>query len=160
MNCDREFIINTCYLSTRKFCSKKCYSNNIKISGAMKGKNNPFWNKTHSSDVVEKIRKSNIGRTAWNKGLKGYKSGKEHYNWKGDKAGYHAIHKWISKVKGKSDICSKCGSHQHVDWSNISFEYKRDEKDWQKLCRKCHQEYDRKNGWGNAKYKYEEINSK
>jgi len=52
-NCKKEFFVWPSKKDTAKFCSKDC-SNKYKK-----------------------------GRPTWNKGLKGYKAGKEHYNWKG-----------------------------------------------------------------------------
>lgn len=39
--------------------------------------------KKHTQKANEKNRKSNLGRKAWNKGLKGYRAGKLNNKWKG-----------------------------------------------------------------------------
>jgi len=61
-------------------------------------------------------------------------------SWTGDKVSYSGLHKWIVKYYGKADHCEICGTEKAkaYDWSNISGEYKRDRKDWEMLCRRCH----------------------
>jgi len=62
----------------------------------------------------------------------------KNYNWKGDKVGYSALHKWVYKKLGKAILCSWCFSSKNVEWANISENYKRDINDWIQLCRRCH----------------------
>ena len=63
----------------------------------------------------------------------------KNYNWKGDKVGYSALHKWVYKKLGKAKECSDCGRTDGlIEWCNISDEYKRDVNDWEQLCRRCH----------------------
>ena len=68
--------------------------------------------------------------------------GKKHYMWRGDKVGYHALHDWVEKYKGKPTKCESCGksdvSRYKIHWTNISGKYKRDLKDWKALCASCH----------------------
>lgn len=72
----------------------------------------------------------------------------KHVAWKGDEAGYQALHTWVEVRLGKPKLCDFCKitDARLYDWSNISGEYKRDLSDWQRLCRKCHMNYD-----GNSK---------
>ena len=132
-----------------KYCSKKCSYKNYKRPNGLKykiKKVNPTW--------FEK------GFTPWNKGLKGWNEGSKNPTWKGDKVGYHGLHDWVYRHKGKPKICKHCGGFKNVEWANKSLEYKRDLKDWDSLCRKCHFKYDRRNGWGKASQKYPEIRKK
>ena len=63
----------------------------------------------------------------------------KNYNWKGDKVGYSALHKWVYKVLGKAKKCGNCETAEgRIEWANISGEYKRSVSDWEQLCRKCH----------------------
>lgn len=66
-------------------------------------------------------------------------------SWKGDSVGYSGIHIWMRKTYGKPSYCEKCNdtTKRMYHWANISGEYKRDRKDWRRLCVKCHKEYDK-----------------
>jgi hypothetical protein len=64
-------------------------------------------------------------------------------NWKGENAGYTAIHHWVRKRKNNLNICEKCGKKtDFLDLANISQKYSRDLSDWEYLCRRCHMEKD------------------
>lgn len=75
------------------------------------------------------------------------KKGEEHFLWKGDLAGNGAKHIWVRKMYGSAYRCEKCGIEglKRYHWSNIDHKYKRDIKDWQQLCPKCHYKYDKEN---------------
>lgn len=62
--------------------------------------------------------------------------------WKGDKASYSAIHKWIAYTFEKLDACEHCKINTNLDWANKSGRYLREREDWLVLCRKCHKKYD------------------
>lgn len=85
------------------------------------------------------------------------KRGVIHPAWKGDKASYFVIHKWIRNNYGKAKICEYCKSTKNVHWANISHKYKRTIEDFMQLCKKCHVKYDMKNGWGDASKKYPNL---
>lgn len=69
--------------------------------------------------------------------------GSKHPNWKGDEAGYRAIHRWIQKRFGKPTQCEKCGKvGNRIHWSNFNHKYRRVRCDWSALCAKCHRHYD------------------
>ena len=78
-----------------------------------------------------------------------FQSGTNHPKWKGDKAGYFVVHKWVRKNKGKAVVCSFCNSVKTVEWANKSHKYKRELSDWISLCKKCHAKYDHEH-WGEA----------
>lgn len=84
------------------------------------------------------------GNIPWNKGLKSEYSGKNHYMWKGDKAGYFAKHAWIQNKYGKASKCENCGvvNEKRYHWSNIDHKYRRNIKDWRQLCASCHKKHD------------------
>jgi len=73
--------------------------------------------------------------------------------WKGDKVGYHALHTWVTRHKGKAVKCYECGTNKNVQWANLSHEYKRDLNDFREMCGKCHRAYD-KNHLGIATKKF------
>ena len=66
--------------------------------------------------------------------------GRANVNWRGNKFGYGALHDWIRRVLGMSKKCSKCGTKKakKYEWANISGKYKRNVKDWIRLCVSCH----------------------
>lgn len=66
-----------------------------------------------------------------------------HPQWKGEGAGYMAIHNWLRAQKPKSGICTECGKEGKTDWANISGEYRRELDDYRELCRGCHVAQDR-----------------
>lgn len=84
--------------------------------------------------------------------LKGHKMrgivGKDHWNWKGHKAGYKALHLRVSKARGKAVVCVFCDSTSFVEWANMHGKYD-DIYDYIPLCRKCHHAYDgvQAKGW-------------
>ncbi len=62
--------------------------------------------------------------------------------WKGDKVGLNALHDWVKKRKPKPNLCEKCKKKRPHDLANISQKYKRDIKDFEWLCRRCHMKKD------------------
>jgi hypothetical protein len=101
------------------------------------------------------------GKSAWNKGLKGFMAGsKNHWfgkdrkdekseTWKGNKVGYRGLHLWVELHLGKPMKCSFCGLtriptgyKRYFQWANKSGEYKRELTDWIRLCVKCHKAFD------------------
>jgi len=64
--------------------------------------------------------------------------GEKNGRWMGDKVKYSGLHKWIKKHKKKPKWCEDCKKVPPYDLSNKSGKYKRDVKDWEYLCRRCH----------------------
>ncbi len=77
--------------------------------------------------------------------------GDKNIMWRGNDAGYSAIHKWLYRQLGKANYCSNCNTTdaKKYEWANISKEYRRNVADWISLCTSCHQRYDesRKTMW-------------
>lgn len=117
------------------------------------------WNKG-----TKGIMKSN--KTSFEKGHETWIKGKEHTEetkkkmsdtkrkltktyktWKGDKAKYGTKHDWVRTRKGRARDykCEICKIKQANDWSNKNHEYKRNLKDWQAVCKKCHYKFDKDN---------------
>jgi hypothetical protein len=112
------------------------------------------FKKGHKSYLTEeskkKIGKSHIGVSS---GMLG-KTGENCPNWKGDSAGKHAIHRWVEKNKGRPKKCGICGieGNKIYDWANKDHRYRRVLDDYIRLCRACHQKYDRENNnWERGK---------
>lgn len=77
------------------------------------------------------------------------KRGKLARRWKGDLAGYSAIHIWLNKTEGKASKCDnkKCQKlpSSRFEWASISGECRRDPNDYVGLCTRCHRKYDNGN---------------
>lgn len=93
-------------------------------------------NKPHTIETKKKISKSCTGKN----------KGKGHYAWKGDMVGDVALHSWVKRQLGFPMKCEFCGfianSRYKIHWANKSHKYKRDVKDWIRLCVPCHKRYD------------------
>ena len=74
--------------------------------------------------------------------------------WKGDEVGITALHNWVERHLSKPKKCLKCGriDCKKYEWANISRKYKRDLKDWIRLCTQCHIRYDGSRKGKNKKY--------
>ena len=73
---------------------------------------------------------------AWMKG----RTGKSANAWKGEEAGYHATHLWLTKHFTKGNACEGCGTTKasRLEWANLSRKYKRERSDYKVLCPSCH----------------------
>ena len=71
--------------------------------------------------------------------------GSEHPNWKGDEVGNGALHDWVRSELGRPRYCENCKTTKakKFEWANISGLYKRNVKDWKRLCTKCHHKFDK-----------------
>lgn len=112
-----------------------------------KGLGDP-WNKGKklSPEHAAKCRIANLGKKAsleTRKKLSESRTGKKNWAWKGDDAGYWAIHGWINRRKGsaKKYKCKHCGE-QAQHWANIDHKCRRVEEDYIPLCCKCHKKFD------------------
>ncbi len=129
--------IKKCLICQAKF---EAYPSELKLG---KGK---FCSKSCSAKykIVHKdfgFKKGYVPKTAWKKGDSRV-SGENNHLWKGDNVGLTALHDWVRGKLGRPKECAYCGSEKHMNWANVSHEYKRDLTDWMPLCRKCHHEYD------------------
>jgi hypothetical protein len=79
------------------------------------------------------------------------RSGKKHWAYKGGRAGYVALHEYISQRLGIANLCEQCkrktvpkNRKTWFEWSCKVKPYTRNLKDWWQLCIPCHRKYD---GW-------------
>lgn len=108
--------------------------NKDKIWNEMRGENNP----SKRLSVRKRISEAKKGVPHLNQ------RGKNHPLWKNGDVGYRALHDWVVRHLGKADVCKSCRENQNrVHWANKSGKYKRDLKDWIKLCVPCHKAYDK-----------------
>lgn len=73
-------------------------------------------------------------------GCRIHKIGPDHPQWKGDKAGYHALHARVSKQRGKPkhcDLCDTTSPRKRYGWANMTGKYN-DVNDYIRVCHKCH----------------------
>ena len=72
--------------------------------------------------------------------------GKNNHMWKGDEAGYTAMHHRLTKKFGQPKRCEVCGttdSEKQYDWASLSGHYS-EMSDYRRMCRSCHWKYDQK----------------
>jgi len=112
---------------------RKARSDNAKINPnyGMRGKH-------HSEETRLKISLHSASKN---------KRDEKSASWKGDKVGYHGLHKWVPKHLGKPGTCEHCGRNnlkgRQIHWANKSRKYKRNINDWLRLCSSCHTKYDK-----------------
>ena len=122
---------NTCgkyyHNQGRMYCSKKCTPTPKKFLFSKR-----FGGKKHTKETLLKKRLVQLEE----KGS----------NWQGGSHDYRSLHSWVQDRLGSPEKCAKCGKDglkkQKIHWANISHEYKRDLKDWIRLCSSCHRLYD------------------
>lgn len=74
-------------------------------------------------------------------------------SWKGDDAGYQAMHVRVARERGAPQACARCGTTDPAltyDWANLTGDYA-DISDYERMCRSCHRRYD------NARRRGEEV---
>lgn len=93
---------------------------------------------------AERAKSRESARYHRQKQLKGYATGERIANWKGDGAGYAALHKWVVRWKGKPSQCVRCGKsgEGRYEWANKDHSYRRVLDDWLRLCHRCHYIFD------------------
>jgi hypothetical protein len=108
-----------------KYCSRKC-----------------MW---RSKTRANKLSKYLIGRR-----IAKDVSEEKNPQWKGDGAGYKAVHIWLNRHYQKKEcyFCNKKnslnkGGRSYLHWANISGEFQRKRDDYFVLCPSCHLILDR-----------------
>lgn len=104
-----------------------------------------------------------VWRFMWHNGIKARTAQKRNQfaenndSWRGDEAGYQALHARLYRTKGQPNRCEWCGEcspNKTYDWANLSGNYA-DIDDYVRLCRSCHWKLDKKHknfkGGGGAK---------
>lgn len=128
------------------------------MSNKMMGRISPMKGKTHTKKWRELMRKKMLGRDAWwmkgthlseetKQKLRDRPKGKNIVNWKGDFAGYSAMHYWVAREKGKPKHCEHCKrtDKKKYEWANKDHRYARNTDDYIRLCTSCHRIYDNEN---------------
>ena len=76
--------------------------------------------------------------------IKRNQTGPNNATWKGDRAGYQAVHLRVAARYGKPSLCTVCGTTDPAktyDWANLTGNYP-DPDDYARMCRSCHRRYD------------------
>lgn len=134
---EKTYTTSCANFAIQKFCGQKCFGDSRK--GAIR---------PHSKETKIKI---GLGNKNNKSGLENGKQtrfkavGISAYDKVGGINQYRNIHKWVEKMLGKPEQCSKCekiGYGKQMHWANKSKEYMKDVSDWMRLCVKCHYEFD------------------
>lgn len=89
------------------------------------------------------MREIKANKTSFKKGHLGMKA-EANPNWKGDKAGYGAIHDFMKYMYGlayKCDVCHVKGKKKY-EWACVTGNYTRQLRDWKMMCTSCHRKFD------------------
>jgi len=102
------------------------------IKTRQQGKSLGMKDKKHSKETKEKISQSQIAD--------------KNHKWKGDNAGYTAIHIWLRNHNQQPEVCEICRKPGKLELSCIDHTYIRDIENYQWVCRSCHTKYDKEKG--------------
>lgn len=115
------------------------------LSKKYTGKGNPFYGRTETIEHRMKIGLAGRGRIV-SKDTKfkiaQTKIAEKNPMWAGDDVGYDALHNWIHRRLLIPKLCPECGKEAKLDLCNKDGKYRRDLKDWEYLCRRCHMKKD------------------
>lgn len=74
--------------------------------------------------------------------VKRNQAGAANDSWKGDAAGYAALHLRVATNRGKPSLCERCGTTEgRFEWANLSGNYQ-DTNDYARMCVTCHRRFD------------------
>jgi hypothetical protein len=84
------------------------------------------------------------GRDGKGRFVKGHQCSSNERNplWRGNNAGYHALHIWVRRHLSKPELCQVCKLVPPHDLANVTGMYNREFHNWKYMCRKCHMESD------------------
>lgn len=71
-------------------------------------------------------------------------TGARNATWKGDAAGYQALHLRVEAARGKPSHCERCGLTDpatRYEWANLTGHYS-DISDYERMCVSCHRRFD------------------
>jgi len=68
--------------------------------------------------------------------------GPANHMWKGDEAGYQALHLRVQAERGTPSECSRCDATEgRFEWANLTGNYE-DINDYARMCVPCHRRFD------------------
>lgn len=113
---------------------KQSPKSRLKMSIAKKGKPvNPKGSK-FSKKHKKNLSLSHLGKN----------TGPKHFKWRGDKAGYMALHARLSRRRGKPKYCENCDlkdPRKRYEWANLNGKFA-DINDYKRMCVPCHRKFD------------------
>ena len=125
VTCGKKFYVYPSRINEKLFCCMACYRKD-----------------QFGREMTPDARKLAIKRLQKCRFNKVMPKGKNHHGWKGEKAGYRAIHYWVERQLGKPKKCSICGTEKNVQWANKDHKYKRNVEDYFEACSSCHKIHD------------------
>lgn len=162
--CKKEFAVKPSHILKRKHCSMECKVQSPKsmewskyLGSHFKDKNKGTTGYKFTTEQREKLSIAHLGKKRTPEAIAKMresliKNASNRKDWKGDNAGYGAIHERIKVRLGRPSKCEHCKTTtaKKYEWANISKEYKTDLDDWIRLCVSCHKRYD----FGNKQTKF------
>lgn len=107
-------------------------STQAEIAAALKTTQKVIWKLMHNHEVQARVA------------AKRNQVGADNHMWRGDDAGYQALHLRVEAARGKPSYCSKCESSDpatRYEWANLTGNYQ-DVDDYDRMCVSCHRIYD------------------
>lgn len=134
----------------KKWPARKCCS--VPCANAIKRRPNPkanYWQGRKQSPETNAKRSAGLKR-AYAEGRHPHKidasglRGEETSQWRGDEAGYGAVHAWLRKYHPKSGVCEECGEAKRTTYAfkRHPERHTRNRKDYLELCYSCHNRMD------------------
>ena len=78
------------------------------------------------------------------KAAKRHQLGHENHAWRGEDAGYQALHLRVESARGKPSLCERCGIADpklRYEWANLTGKYTYI-TDYERMCVSCHRQFD------------------
>lgn len=130
LSCKAEFGVLPRRKETAKYCSDKCRISCLRPKDYV-----------CTPEHAKRISEGKMGKKVF------LLQNENHPAWKGDRVTYSGLHYWVANKLGTPTKCEHCGVSglrpRQYHWANKSQEYKRDVKDWIRLCVPCHSKYDK-----------------
>ena len=163
--CDIKKYVKPYQISTWKFCSVKCRGID------QRGKASPRLGVILTKETRLKLSNSHKGQIAWNKGLKGFMAGKDHYNWKGGITPINkAIRESLDYEQWRKEVferdlytcqgCYRIGGKleaDHIKPFSLFPEFRFDINNGRTLCEICHEKLGAKVNQYSTKNNYKEA---
>ena len=109
------------------------------------GEQAPAFGHTVSTDARARIGAAQRGKKVsleTKMKLSESRTGERNHQWRGDEAGYKALHMWVNRHRPRTGICSECGEVGDTEYANLSGRYLRDLDDYAEKCDSCHRNFD------------------